>query len=54
MNIFINRKQELEFFNKKYNSKEAELLILYGRRRIGKTDLILEFCKNKKNLYLIE
>src|SRR3989344_324550 len=53
MSIFINRKQELEFLNRKYNSKEAQLLVLYGRRRIGKTELILEFCKNKENLYFI-
>ena len=53
MSIFINRKQELEFLNRKYNSKEAQLLVLYGRRRIGKTELILECCKNKDNLYFI-
>lgn len=31
-----------------YHSKEAEFVVLYGRRRIGKTFLIRQFFKNKK------
>jgi hypothetical protein len=50
---FINRKQEMEFLEKKYNSNNAELIIIYGRRRIGKTELMLNFCKNKKSMYFI-
>lgn len=53
MSRFINRKQELEFLNKKYKSNQSELLIIYGRRRIGKTELILKFCENKSNMYFI-
>ncbi len=44
---FIDRIAELEFLEKKYHSDTAELIILYGRRRIGKTHLIHEFLKNK-------
>ncbi|MHA1385233.1 MAG: ATP-binding protein [Candidatus Helarchaeota archaeon] len=50
---FINRNQELRFLEKKFNSGQAELIILYGRRRIGKTELILRFCKGKKMLYFL-
>ncbi len=53
MSRFINRKQELEFLNKKYKSHEPELLIIYGRRRIGKTELILKFCEDKNYLYFM-
>ncbi|MEK6857947.1 MAG: ATP-binding protein [Nanoarchaeota archaeon] len=53
MSQFVNRKQELEFLNKKYKSHESELLIIYGRRRIGKTELLLKFCEDKKNLYFM-
>ena len=50
---FINRKKELNFFEEKYLSKKSELIILYGRRRIGKTELLLNFSKNKKILYFL-
>ena len=53
MSKFVNRKQELKFLEEKFKSDKAELLIIYGRRRIGKTELILNFCKNKEYLYFM-
>ena len=53
MSRFINRTQELDFLNRKYRSKESELLIIYGRRRIGKTELILKCCEEKNYLYFM-
>jgi len=50
---FINRQQELDFLRKKYNSNLPEFIILYGRRRIGKTELLNEFSKDKKPLYFM-
>ena len=50
---FINRTRELEFLQRKYTSSEPELIIFYGRRRIGKTELLNEFSKNKKTLYFL-
>ncbi len=50
-NLFVNRKKELTFLNKKYQSPNSEFIILYGRRRIGKTALIKQFIKNKKAVY---
>lgn len=49
--MFIGRQQELEFLNSRYNSPKAELIVLYGRRRVGKTELLTEFCKDKPNLF---
>ena len=46
------RKQELTWLEGKFNSERAELIILYGRRRQGKTTLILEFLRGKKAVYL--
>jgi len=48
---FINREKEMQFLNKLHKSKSSELFILYGRRRVGKTQLSLEFLKNKKGIY---
>lgn len=49
--MFIGREKELNFLNDRYNSKNAELIVLYGRRRIGKTETLKEFCKNKKHIF---
>lgn len=45
--MFVGREAELEYLNKKYNGTNAEMVVLYGRRRIGKTELIREFLKDK-------
>ncbi len=37
---FIGRKKELESLSERFESNRAEFLIIYGRRRIGKTELI--------------
>ena len=38
--MFIDRKAELANLEARYASGQAELFVLYGRRRVGKTD----FC----------
>ena len=53
MQKFVDRKNEIEFLNKEYNKKESSLIILYGRRRIGKTSLIKEFGKDKNMIYFL-
>ena len=53
MEKFIDRKNELDFLNREYQKKESSLIILYGRRRIGKTSLIKEFGKDKDMIYLL-
>ena len=35
--MFIGREQELQFFEDKYNTPGEQLVVLYGRRRVGKT-----------------
>lgn len=53
MQKFIDREKELEYLNSEYKKKESSLVVLYGRRRIGKTSLIKEFGKNKDMLYFL-
>lgn len=50
---FINRTKELAFLEDCYTHKNAQLLVFYGRRRVGKTSLLLQFCKNKPYVYLL-
>jgi uncharacterized protein len=38
--IIIGRKNELKTLERCYQSKKSEFLILYGRRRVGKTFLV--------------
>lgn len=45
---FFNRQVELSALNKRYDSSKFELICVYGRRRIGKTQLIIESLKNRK------
>lgn len=49
--MFIGREQELKKLNQMYQSTKLEVAIIYGRRRVGKTTLITEFCKNKKTIF---
>ena len=51
MNEFLGRKKELAFLEEKYKSKNGEFVIIYGRRRIGKTETISHFCKNKNTVF---
>ncbi len=49
--MFIGRERELQFLNDKYQEKEGQLIIIYGRRRIGKTETLREFCKGKRHIF---
>jgi len=40
----------LESVEEKYLSSKSELVVIYGRRRIGKSTLINKFAENKKTL----
>lgn len=49
---FIGRKNELHTLNTEYNRKSS-FVVIYGRRRVGKTTLIKEFLKNKTAFYYL-
>jgi AAA+ ATPase superfamily predicted ATPase len=49
--MFVNRTEELGYLEKLYEEKNGRLLIIYGRRRIGKTELLRQFSKDKKHLF---
>lgn len=54
MKKIIGRAKEQQLLAKHLNSNQAELLAIYGRRRIGKTFLIREFFNTKNNIVFFE
>jgi AAA+ ATPase superfamily predicted ATPase len=50
---FIDRERELNNLKAWWASKDAQLIVIYGRRRIGKTELIKHFIKDKPHIYFL-
>ncbi|ACJ75088.1 ATP-binding protein [Thermosipho africanus TCF52B] len=50
---FVDRIDEIKFLEKEYKRKTSSFIVLYGRRRVGKTRLIKEFIKNKDSVYFL-
>lgn len=53
MKNFIGRDTELEYLESEYSKKQFHNIILYGRRRVGKTTLCTQFLKNKPGTYFL-
>ncbi|MCF0248120.1 MAG: ATP-binding protein [Synergistes sp.] len=49
--MFRCRDEELRKLNRRYDNGGFECIIIYGRRRVGKTALIGEFCRNKPTVF---
>ncbi|MBS7655446.1 ATP-binding protein [Candidatus Bathyarchaeota archaeon] len=50
---FVDREAELRFLESKYLETSPQLIIVYGRRRVGKTELIKKFFQKKEGIYLL-
>ncbi len=50
---FINRDNECAGLEKEYKREGSSFVVIYGRRRVGKTTLIKEFIKSKNTLYFL-
>ena len=49
--MFYCREEELKTMNSRFEKGRFECIVIYGRRRVGKTALINEFCKDKPTIY---
>ena len=49
--MFIGREAELKFLEDKYQDGRGQLIVLFGRRRVGKTETLREFCKGKPHVF---
>jgi uncharacterized protein len=47
---FFDREVELKFLENKYSQDSYQLVIIYGRRRVGKTEFIKKFIQDKSNV----
>ena len=50
---FIGRSRELDVLDELYDSEDPELFVLYGRRRVGKTELLQQFCDGRRAVYFL-
>ncbi|WP_297454574.1 ATP-binding protein [Persephonella sp.] len=50
---FINREKEIATLEKEYQNKKSSFVVIYGRRRVGKTTLIEKFIQDKLAIYFL-
>lgn len=50
---FVDRQTELALLSRIHREPGARLLVLYGRRRVGKTELLKEFCRRKRSVFFV-
>jgi AAA+ ATPase superfamily predicted ATPase len=51
--MFVAREKELTSLNSFYADKGFHFVVMYGRRRVGKTTLISEFIKDKPHIFFV-
>ncbi|WP_202108700.1 ATP-binding protein [Succinivibrio dextrinosolvens] len=50
---FVDRLDEMSTLENEYRRHSASFVVVYGRRRVGKTELIRHFIKEKPSLYFL-
>ena len=53
MSAFIDRIDEMATLENEYARDGASFVVIYGRRRVGKTTLINHFCESKDSIYFL-
>lgn len=51
--MFFNRQRELRFLNAQCAEDAAALVVLYGRRRTGKTSLLRHFAEQRRAVFFV-
>ncbi|MDR3282947.1 MAG: ATP-binding protein [Candidatus Methanoplasma sp.] len=49
--MFVGRTQELKFLEDRFEDPKGQLVVIYGRRRVGKTEILNQFSKDKAFFY---
>jgi len=50
---FVNRDSELSFLRQAWQENKSQLVVVYGKRRVGKTALVKEFSKDLPHIYFL-
>ncbi|MCX5830018.1 MAG: ATP-binding protein [Deltaproteobacteria bacterium] len=50
---FVDRKNELSFLHRSWQEERSQLLVIYGKRRVGKTALVKEFSRDLPHIYFL-
>ena len=50
---FLNRKEEMDRLDGIYDSLDGGLAVIWGRRRVGKTRLLIEWIKKNNGIYWV-
>ncbi|MBI5532823.1 MAG: ATP-binding protein [Deltaproteobacteria bacterium] len=53
MTEFVGRTRELEALQKAWQQRASAFFPIYGRRRVGKSELILRFLRDKPGIYFV-
>jgi len=51
--VFVDRKYEMEVLEKEWKRNRASFAIIYGRRRVGKTEIVRKFLQGKRGVYYL-
>lgn len=51
--VFVGRARELDLLGQEYSSRKAAFVVLYGRRRVGKSELLLQFLRSRPGIYFV-
>lgn len=50
---FIDREKELRFLEEKWQDPKAQMIVLWGKRRVGKTELVKQFIGSRPSIYFL-
>lgn len=53
MSVFLDRHRERFLLDERYEKDGTELIVLYGRRRVGKSELVDQFIASKSGIRLL-
>ncbi len=51
--MFVDRERELKAMKDELKNNRSSFIVIYGRRRVGKTTLIKEFVKDERHVYYL-
>jgi uncharacterized protein len=51
--MFVGRERELAFLRQALSEKSSQFIVVYGKRRVGKTELVKQFSREVPHIYFL-